>query len=334
VVFITIGCDMAVYTPLSEADLQDLLSRFALGDLIRFAGAAGGIENTTYFLTCQLPSEPSRDYVLSIVETGDEPQILFSSALTTALHRAGLPVPCPIPDSGGQALQHCLGKPALIFPKAAGQHLVNVSVDHCRAIGEFQARAHKAAATLTLQHPNQRGVLWLNEATHALLDKLPSGDAALLQEQSQRYRRMSETSPDLPWGAIHGDLFRDNALFKDDRLVAVFDFYNACDDWLLLDVAIAVNDWCCDGDGEIDKGRANALINAYHRVRPFTRCEHQYWQDMLCLAATRFWVSRLLVRHCPDLMGGKFRLKDPDEFREKLQCRMVNFPALPDKPLR
>jgi len=47
--------------------------------------------------------------------------------------------------------------------------------------------------------------------------------------------------PDLPRGPVHGDLFRDNALFESGRMSAVFDFYFAGVDVLLFDVAVCAN---------------------------------------------------------------------------------------------
>jgi Ser/Thr protein kinase RdoA (MazF antagonist) len=48
----------------------------------------------------------------------------------------------------------------------------------------------------------------------------------------------------LQHGSIHADLFKDNVLFKGDRLSGMLDFYAACQDCYLLDIAIALNDWC------------------------------------------------------------------------------------------
>ncbi|MFP5414758.1 MAG: phosphotransferase, partial [Gammaproteobacteria bacterium] len=121
-----------------------------------------------------------------------------------------------------------------------------------------------------------------------------------------------------PQGPIHADLFRDNALFDAGRLSAVIDFYSACQDWLLLDVAIALHDWAGRAGGGLDAPRASALLAAYANRRTFTLSERRAWPDVLCLAAARFWASRALALLAPgDELTGRAP-KDPEEFRLRL----------------
>ena len=41
--------------------------------------------------------------------------------------------------------------------------------------------------------------------------------------------------------------------FLNDKRPSFIDFYYACDEVLVFDIAIAVNDWCIDVDGAINK---------------------------------------------------------------------------------
>jgi len=321
---------MAVYTQISVAELERALGDFGL----QLAGApeavADGIENTTYFFNATAESGEPCTYVLTIFENCPQPQWRYASGLTSHLHRAGLPVPCPLHKRGGECEFWLAGKTALIFPKIRGAHLQQPGRHGCEIIGNYLAHSHLAGQSFTQTLANSRGLSWLSNACKNLSGFVTADDNRLLDAQLERYQKLCNSNPNLPFGAIHGDLFRDNALFSRHQLVAVIDFYNACNDWWLLDVAIAINDWCStDNDRRVDNRLAQVLLNAYHRVRPFTRCEQQCWQDILCIAATRFWVSRLLGVFAPQLLGSELKTKDPNEYKLRLQQHMASFPPLP-----
>jgi len=89
---------------------------------------------------------------------------------------------------------------------------------------------------------------------------------------------------------------------------------------LAYDVAIAVNDWCLTETGDFDEPRLNAFMQAYTDVRPFNEDEKQAWQGLLCIAALRFWLSRLYDLHFP-AEGELTHAKDPNYFKNILLKR-------------
>lgn len=150
------------------------------------------------------------------------------------------------------------------------------------------------------------------------MDKVSAADQALLQQVLAFQDKLD--LGDLPTGVIHGDLFRDNVLFDGATLGGFIDFYYACHDVLAYDVAIAVNDWCLTETGDFDEPRLNAFMQAYTEVRPFNEAEKQAWQGLLCIAALRFWLSRLYDLHFP-AEGELTHAKDPDYFKNILLKR-------------
>ena len=131
---------------------------------------------------------------------------------------------------------------------------------------------------------------------------LSPAHAALLQDELafQRQLAASAAYSTLPHGAVHGDLFRDNVMFEGRSLTGVFDFYFAGIDCLLFDVAVALNDWCIDlASGRLDESRAQALVDAYDRVRPLDGTELRLLPALMRAGAFRFWLSRLWDVHLP-----------------------------------
>ena len=148
-----------------------------------------------------------------------------------------------------------------------------------------------------------------------LLPHLDDESAALLRDElafQQHYGTL-----DLAMGVTHSDLFRDNALFEGDELKGIIDFYYACDEYLLYDLAVAVNDWCVDEQGVMDMQRYDALLAAYTQQRALSEQEVTHFNLVLRAAALRFWLSRLQDKLFPR-EGELTQIKDPDYFQNIL----------------
>jgi homoserine kinase type II len=97
----------------------------------------------------------------------------------------------------------------------------------------------------------------------------------------------------------------------------MLDFYAACRDCYVLDIAIALNDWCVDAQGSYEQHRQDVFIQAYQQQRLITDDEQQYLPLLLRRACLRFWVSRLEHKLNPR-QGEITQIKDPESFKSLL----------------
>lgn len=304
---------MAVYTALTESDLDTLLTGYRVGTLTGFEGIHAGVENSNYFV-----NTTQGEFVLTIFEKHPAEEVPYYLNLTAHLSEHGVPCAHPIADAHGHYLQELHGKPAALIERLAGKTLEQPDVHHCAAVGDALGRMHVAGFSFGEYRENGRGPAWWFRTSRELEPVIDEENRAILAEERAYLARFRGL--ELPRGTIHADLFRDNILFEGDRLAGMIDFYYACHDCLLYDVAITVNDWCGHTDGRIDEARSRALLDAYHARRPLTPAEGEAWNMMLRAGALRFWLSRLLDLHFPR-PAEVAHIKDPDEYRRILLVR-------------
>ena len=316
---------MSVYTTVTREDLGAWLTRYDVGPLVEHRGIAAGIENTNYFVTAG-----SGRYVLTLFEKLTPAELPFYLGLMEHLANANLPSARPVRDKKGALFGELNSKPAALVSFLRGKDVEQAALAHCAAVGAMLARIHLAGRSYRTKMENPRGHRWWESIAPELLPFLPKTEAALL-ESEVRYHA-AEKLPDMPSGAIHADLFRDNVLFEDTAISGVIDFYFACTDRWLYDVAICVNDWCITRDGALDSARTEALLKHYATVRAFTSDEAAVWPVMLRAAALRFWVSRLYDFHLPR-PGELTHAKDPGHFRRILENHIRRHHGQPALPL-
>ncbi len=311
---------MAVYTPLSEAEASAFLHQFGLVKLLRLRGTEAGIENTNYFVDAEDAQGHPHALVLTLFERGAE-GLPYFVALTTYLAAQGLPVPSPWRDRQQQAMHTLKEKPALLVPRFSGTHPVTPNAEQCRVIGDALARMHVASSGFSHQRDNDRGAQWRQQVAQKVAPLLPADQRDLLQQQVQNWQQDRPVLAQLPTGITHGDLFHDNALFDGNRLTGIIDFYNACTDLFLYDLAVLVNDWCSKPDCTLDESRVQAVLAGYESVRVLTLAEKKYWKKMLAYAALRFWLSRLENWYFP-AANSTVKQKDPEPMRQLLLHRI------------
>lgn len=306
---------MSVYTTVERDELEDFLSHYSLGDLVGYDGISAGIENTNYFVTT------SQDqYVLTLFEALSSDELPYFLDLMAHLAEHDVPSAHPMPDEQGNYLRILKGKPAALVRRLAGHNIENTNPAQCAEIGKALGHLHMVGQSFNGHRANLRGPHWWQITARHLMPKLGPEEAALLEAELDFQRQHRHDA--LPQGVIHADLFRDNALFVNNHLTGIIDFYYACNDVLLYDVAVTVNDWCTLPDGDLDPTRLTALLESYQTERPFSEAEQAAWPVMLRAAALRFWLSRLKDQYFPR-EGEITHIKDPTVFRRILEQRVA-----------
>jgi homoserine kinase type II len=305
---------MAVYTDITDEELQLLLADFDLGAPLSFKGVAEGVENSNFLLETQ-----AGRFFLTIYEKRVRvDELPFFLNLLTWLADHGYPSAAPVANRAGQVLQTVRGKPAAIVTFLPGLSVRRPSAAHCREAGEGLARLHLAAEGYPGVRANDLGqTAWapmfdrLGEAAEGL----KPGLAATIRGDLERIAARWPTG--LPQGIIHADYFPDNVFFNGTEFAGAIDFYFACVDALAYDIAVALNAWCFEADGSFNITSARALVAGYERHRPLTRAERAALPVLAHGAAMRFFLTRLADWGATPA-GALVRPKDPLEYERKL----------------
>ncbi len=305
---------MAVYTDITDAELDTFLEGYDLGCALSFKGIAEGVENSNFLLE----TEQGR-FILTVYERrvrGEE--LPFFIDLMQHLAAKDFPCPTPIADRAGQALQTLRGKPAALVSFLSGVSVRRPNAGHCREAGVGLARLHVAAGGFTGHRRNDLGqpswgALFVNQRPAA--ERLRPG---LSRQIDEDLAMLALSWPrDLPSGVIHADLFPDNVFFSGGKFAAAIDFYFACEDALAYDLAICLNAWCFEPDGSFNITAARALVSGYQSLRPLSPTEREGLPILAHGAAMRFFLTRLIDWGRAD-EGALVRPKDPGEYERKL----------------
>jgi homoserine kinase type II len=306
---------MAVYTEVSDEELQAFVAEYDLGDVTSCKGIAEGVENSNFLLQTTKGS-----FILTLYEKRVNPDDLpFFIALMEHLAARGLRCPTPLKGRDGRALRRLCGRPAAIQSFLTGLWPRSIHVAHCAGVGGAMAELHVLGQSFPQSRKNGLSLAaWrpLFESEQARADEVKPGLAATLRQELD-YLEGNWPSA-LPSGIIHADLFPDNVFFTGDQCSGLIDFYFACTDFLAYDVAICLNAWCFEANAEFNVTKARALLSAYQRVRKLTAEEYAALPVLARGAALRFLLTRLYDwLNTPP--GAMVKRKDPLEYERKLR---------------
>lgn len=305
---------MAVYTDINENDLEKYLAHYEIGSLLSYKGIAEGVENSNFFL-----QTTSGKFILTLYEKRvNEKDLPYFLGLMEHLNQHGLKCPLPLAQKNGSTLGKLSGRPAAIITFLEGISLKAPMVDHCFELGQAMAKLHLAGSSFKHSRKNSLSVddwqpLWEKTSRY----KSDIVDACGHDISTELEVLLASWPKDLPSGVIHADLFPDNVFFIDGKFTGLIDFYFACNDALVYDLAIAINAWCFEENSTYNCHKTSKMIEGYSSMRPLNEAEKKALPILCKGAAMRFFLTRLYDwLTTPE--GALVVKKDPNEYLKKI----------------
>lgn len=123
-------------------------------------------------------------------------------------------------------------KPVLLYKKCYGKSVKKVKHTHIRQIGKFLKEFHQKTKNKTSANKN----IFSRKNLKKLIIKTKNVEFLTIYNTIQLSLKND--------GIIHGDIFKDNALFQKDKLNCIIDFSEACNGDFYFDLAVIAIDWC------------------------------------------------------------------------------------------
>ena len=309
---------MAVYTKLSENELEVFFSKYNLGKLLNYKGIKEGIENTNYFIQTE-----KGKFILTLYEKRvEEKDLPFFINLMRNLFDKNFPSPKPIINNNGNYISEILEKKAAVVSFLEGYAKKVLNPNDCREVGINAAKLHLITKDLTGKRENKLSInswrkiyIKVKKNCSKIHPNLPEIIEKNLDEIEKNWPK------NIPSGIIHADLFADNIFFKNNKLSGIIDYYFSCYDYYAFEIAICLNALCFEGKNEnlsFNVTKAKKFIDGYSNIRKLTEEEKKSLKVLCQGAAIRFLLTRVFD-YLNLTEGAIVKIKDPVEYLKRLE---------------
>lgn len=287
---------MAVYTHLGAEELADLIGHYDVGELVSAKGIAEGVSNSNWLIETTGADGNGARFILTMYERRiDVQELPFFLGLLDHLAAKNCPVPATIHDRAGNAYRTLDGKSVALIEFLPGVSIDEPTPQQARAVGRALAQIHTASEDFPAARANDlRPADWGKLFDQCGDDAIAAISADLLAAIRSHLPTLIHDWPEhLPKGIIHADLFPDNVLMLNDKVSGLIDFYFACTDIAVYDLAVTHAAWCFSDDGtHFRSDISDALIGGYLSSRSLTSAEHKALPVLAKGAAMRFIATR------------------------------------------
>jgi homoserine kinase type II len=286
---------MALLTPMTLEEAKAIAQRFGLR-VVGLSPIPQGSVNSNFALAL----ENGGRAFMRVCEESDHDAVRAQNRLLTHLVSAGVSTPSPMSRTDGSGtIDDHRGKPIAVFAFREGSWICQQRVEqaHLERVGEVLATIHAAGAGYQGAPENRFGtaqlrarIVELQRGDHGTMSSEISADVVSLATRLDEVTAKIEAHADTT--IVHGDVFRDNVLWKDDgTLSAVLDFESAAPGHPAFDLMVAMLAWCYSD--RFEQPLVHALMRGYRSRRVLSDQELDACYDQARAAAVRFAITRI-----------------------------------------
>ncbi len=308
---------MAVYTKINSREVSYIEKNYSIGKIIKFTGIKKGIENTNYLLKTK-----NRKFILTLFEKRVQKKDLpFFMNLMDKLNKYKINCPEPQRNKKGSFLIKIKNKTASIVSFVEGKDKLKLNPKNCYEIGKNIAKLHRASKKIKLYRKNSLSLKDWPKLLNKIGNKSKIISPNLNSLMKNSFLEIKKKWPkNLPYGTIHADLFIDNIFFKKNKFHGYIDFYFACNDFLMYEIAICINALCFDKKNNkfvFNKKKSTNLIKGYSKIRRFSDREKKSLNILCRGAALRYLLTRT-YDYLNTPKSAVIKIKNPREYIQKL----------------
>ena len=309
---------MAVYTRVNSKDINYIEKNYNIGKIKSFTGIKKGIENTNYLLKTE-----NKKFILTLFEKRvQEKDLPFFMNLMEKLNKHKINCPEPQRNKKGGFLIKIKSKTASIVSFVEGKDKLKLNPKNCYEIGKNIAKLHIASKKIKLYRKNSLSLKDWPKLLNKIGNKSKIISPNLNSLMKNSFLEIKNKWPkNLPYGIIHADLFIDNIFFKKNKFHGYIDFYFACNDFLMYEIAICINALCFDKKNNkfiFNKKKSTNLIKGYSKIRRITDKEKKTLNILCRGAALRYLLTRT-YDYLNTPKSAVIKIKNPREYIQKLK---------------
>lgn len=316
---------MGVYSKITKEEVERIFSFYGIERIQSFSPTITGISNSNF----KVNLDDGRKLLLKISNDKTYEQLINEQRILAALTKYNFPYSLtPLNTLKGDSVYQHNDFFGVILPFVEGSP-PKVAEDICFQIGQALGALHsleiKKEDLQSIRSHNLVGHGGQSIYEYTLRENAAKDFVAAFNEIFPS--RLQDIPYDtFPVGIIHGDLYYDNSLFNNGKLVTLIDFEQAGRGRFILDLGIALTGCCIDmSSNKFNLNFFRSFIKGYETKRKLITIEKEYINEAILVGffSIALWrIVRFYDGHLDQSKRYNYR-----ELLERARLFKQDFPA-------